>query len=213
MDRVVRDGVVVFQPGGFVDPEYRRRALVRRSCGANLRRAADRAAEEAPDQPLALAGFAEDVRGRPPGDPRRRGLRADPLVLPDASGPRRKLIPEAAAARRARAATGDSRSASGDLRCRGRGVPRPLGHSREDGRGLRAHLWTRGARSDTMGRRLGRRRGRRRRPELDLGRPRTRSSGWNAAGSSTSACDGRGGAVAWPGRSRRRRFAVCGQPA
>jgi mycothiol synthase len=60
VDRVVREGVVVFHVNGHVDPDVRRRGIGRALLGANIDRARARAQLEPADLPIELGGFAEE---------------------------------------------------------------------------------------------------------------------------------------------------------
>lgn len=60
LERVVRDGVVVFQTAGSVLPAWRRQGFGRALLRANIRRAAERAAQEPAGQTTALGGWADD---------------------------------------------------------------------------------------------------------------------------------------------------------
>ena len=70
-----------------------------------------------------------------------------------------------------------------------------------------------GARHGPVGRRVGRRRDRRRRPDLDLSRGERDARRRSAAGSSTSACAGRGGGADLAGPSPPKRCAASRRPA
>jgi mycothiol synthase len=59
VDRVVREGVVVYHINGHIDPDVRRRGIGRALLGANIDRARSRARLEPDGQPLELGGFAE----------------------------------------------------------------------------------------------------------------------------------------------------------
>jgi mycothiol synthase len=59
VSRVVREGVVVFDLDGHVDPDWRRRGLGRALLREDIRRAVERAAAEPATQPIALGVFTE----------------------------------------------------------------------------------------------------------------------------------------------------------
>jgi mycothiol synthase len=59
VSRVVREGVVVYDLDGHVDPDWRRRGLGRALLREDVRRAAERAAAEPATQPVALGVFTE----------------------------------------------------------------------------------------------------------------------------------------------------------
>jgi mycothiol synthase len=59
VERVVRDGVVVFHLGGHVDPAWRRRGIGRALFDADIKRAEERAAAEPADALVDLGGFVE----------------------------------------------------------------------------------------------------------------------------------------------------------
>lgn len=60
VERVVRDGVVVYHVSGFVHPSVRRRGLGRALLHHNLRRAAERAAGDPAGMPVELGGFVDE---------------------------------------------------------------------------------------------------------------------------------------------------------
>lgn len=60
VERIVRDGIVVFELECGVDPAIRRRGLGHALFAHNLRRAAERAALEAPGTSIDIGSFAED---------------------------------------------------------------------------------------------------------------------------------------------------------
>jgi mycothiol synthase len=60
VERTVRDGIATYFVSGWVHPEHRRRGIGTALLTWNLRRAAERAASEAPGMPVAAQGFAEN---------------------------------------------------------------------------------------------------------------------------------------------------------
>ena len=125
----------------------------------------------------------------------------------------RRRDPGRAAARGSRDPAGRRCAPSRDHRSRERGVPRPLGPSRDDREHDHQDVRSTRARHRPVGRRLGRRRDRGRRPELDLARGEraTRRAARLARAHQRPPASGAG--AAWRVPSRRRRSCCCARPA
>ena len=131
VERVLRDGIAVYHTWGTVHPEVRRRGLGRVLLDANIRRAEERAGLEPADQPVELASFVDEGEAGHLALMTETGFApirwfflmrrdlAEPIPTMDLPTglELRPVLPEHHRA---------------VLRCRGRGVPRPLGEPRKD---------------------------------------------------------------------------------
>ena len=199
VDRALRDGVPTYELWGSVDPgvspprpRHVADGLDARS-GARARLARGPARAGQPRR--LLRGLRRSVIARCwPRPGWSRSATSSSCAARSTSRPRR------AAARRARDPAGRGIALADDLRRRERGVPRPLGSPRGDGPAVQGDVRPRRARHRACGPSPGTATRSPASSRTGSGPRRTRRSASTAAGSSTSACAGRGAAAAWPAR-------------
>ena len=165
--RNLRDATLVLDLWGAVVPEYRRRGIgtsLHRTARARL--IAEAAADPRPG-PRRLQTFANELERGDIALLLAEGFAPDPLRLRDASPPYRRAA-RGGAARRRRTPSGDPRPGPGHPGGGQRGLPGPLGPSRDDGARADGQARRSGLRRRAVARGLGRRRGRRIRAERDL---------------------------------------------